>query len=194
MIRHLQKRLFSLVSRGVITLTNSANKCQSLQIKMSGGELKDNIEHIEPYGFTSRPLVGAETVSLFLNGDKSHGVVIVAGDRRYRLKGLEPGEVAIYTDEGDTITFKRQNTIEISTHKFIVNAQKSIDLNAPVIQTNGLSFMVNAKEKAVFMTPTLSSTNEISDKAGTMSNMRQIYNGHTHTETSDTTQKPNQQM
>ncbi|TEA26396.1 phage baseplate assembly protein V [Candidatus Schmidhempelia bombi] len=185
LMRKVLNKIMNIVSRGYITFSNSSSKCQTLQIKMSGGEQKSDIEHIEPYGFTSRPLDGAEAVALFLDGDKSHGVILAAGDRRYRIKSLKKGEVAIYTDEGDCICLNRDNQINIKTKKFIVNAEELIELNAKNV-------LVNASSQAQFTTPLLTSTGDIADKTSTMTNIRTIYNGHTHNETDSVTQSPNQ--
>lgn len=186
-MRKVLNKIMNLVSRGYITFSNSASKCQTLQIKMSGGEQKSDVEHIEPYGFTSRPLDGAEAVALFLDGDKSHGVVFVAGDRRYRIKSLKQGEVAIYTDEGDYIIFNRNNEINVKTKKFIVNADDAIELSTK-------NLVVNASSCTKFDTPLLKSTGEIEDKTSTISIIRTTYNGHTHNETNSITQIPNQKM
>ena len=183
-MRKVLNKIMNLVSRGYITFSNSASKCQTLQIKMSGGEQKSDVEHIEPYGFTSRPLDGAEAVALFLDGDKSHGVVLVAGDRRYRIKSLKQGEVAVYTDEGDYIIFNRNNEINVKTKKFIVNADDAIELNTKSLTVNASGTQFN--------TPSLKSSGEIEDKTSTISDIRTVYNGHTHNETNSITQTPNQ--
>lgn len=186
-MRKVLNKIMNLVSRGYITFSNSASKCQTLQIKMSGGEQKSDVEHIEPYGFTSRPLDGAEAVALFLDGDKSHGVVLVSGDRRYRITSLKKGEVAIYTDEGDYIIFNRNNEINIKTKRFILNADDAIELNTK-------NLVVSATSGTQFNTPLLKSSGEIEDKTSTISNIRIIYNGHTHNETNTVTLNPNQKM
>lgn len=157
-MRELKSAIRNLLSRGVIRLVNSAAKCQLVQIEMLGGELKDDVEHLEPYGYTSCPHDGAEHVAVFPDGDKSHGVVLVVADRRYRLKGLEKGEVALYTDEGDRIVLRRGRRIEVKT----------------------LTLEVEAKTKARFDTPLLECTGEISDKTGTMQKMRDQSNDHEH--------------
>lgn len=186
-MRQVLNKIMNLVSRGFITFSNSTSKCQELQIQMSGGEQKSDVEHIEPYGFTSRPLDGAEAVALFLDGDKSHGVILVASDRRYRIKSLKRGEVAIYTDEGDYIIFNRNNEINVKTKKFIVNADDAIELNTK-------NLVVNASSGTKFDTPLLQSTGEIEDKTSTISTIRTIYNGHTHNETNSVTRVPNQKL
>ena len=80
---------------------------QTLQIKLLADEAKDDIEHVEPYGLTACPHPGAEHVTLFFGGDRSHGVVIVVADRRYRLQGLAAGEVALYDDLGQKVHLTR---------------------------------------------------------------------------------------
>jgi phage gp45-like len=69
-------------------------------VALLADESKDSVEHFEAFGFTSNPKPGAEVVCAFIEGDRSHGVVLVAADRRYRIKNLLPGEVAIYDDHG----------------------------------------------------------------------------------------------
>ena len=186
-MRKVLNKIMNLVSRGYITFSNSASKCQKLQLKMSGGEQKSDVEHIEPYGFNSSQLDGAEAVALFLDGDKSHGVVLVSVDRRYRITSLKKGEVAIYTDEGDYIIFNRNNEINIKTKRFILNADDAIELNTK-------NLVVSATSGTQFNTPLLKSSGEISDKTSTISNIRIIYNGHTHNETNTVTLNPNQKM
>ena len=83
-----------MLVRGTVVLVDSARKLQALQMRLTAGEIKDNLEHFEPYGFTSNPLAGAEGIAAFIGGDRSHGVLLVVADRRYRIQALQPGEVA----------------------------------------------------------------------------------------------------
>lgn len=125
-----------VLARGVVVLANSARKLQSLQLRITAGEVKDDIEHLEPYGFTSCPLAGAEALVGFL-GDRSHGVVIMVADRRFRLQGLKPGEVALHTDQGDSLVFRRGRVIEIETMTLKVKAGESVHFDTPIIRTTG---------------------------------------------------------
>lgn len=133
----MRDRVKNLAARGLVVLADSARKLQALQVRLLAGELKDGMEHLEQYGYTSCPLEGAEALALFLGGDRSHGVVIVAADRRYRLKGLKPGEVAIYTDEGDRIHLKRGRVVEIETVTLRVKASEGIHFDTPEITQTG---------------------------------------------------------
>lgn len=129
--------LTRLLARGTVVLANSANKLQSLQMRLTAGEVNDDMEHFEPYGFTSNPLAGAEGIATFLGGDRSHGVVLVVADRRYRLKALAAGEVAIYTDEGDKIHFKRGRVIDIDTATLNIRASSGVTIDSPTLSMSG---------------------------------------------------------
>ena len=78
----MSRGLSNLLARAVVRGLNTAQKCQMLQIEMAGGEGKSDIEHMEPYGFTAAPILGAEAVAAYFDGDRSHGVVLVVSDRR----------------------------------------------------------------------------------------------------------------
>jgi len=97
------RRIQNMLARGTVALANAANKMQTLQLNLLADETADNVEHFEPYGFTSRPRAGAEALAVFLDGDRSHGITVVVADRRYRLTGLEEGDVALHDDKGQSI-------------------------------------------------------------------------------------------
>lgn len=175
----LGRGLSNLLARAVVRGFDTARKCQMLEIAMAGGEAKNDIEHMEPYGFTAAPLVGAEAVAAYFDGDRSHGVVLVVSDRRYRIRGLESGEVAVYDDLGQSVTLTRAGIVVNGAGK-------------PITFTNA--------PKARFEMD-IESTGEIKDRCDssglTMSAMRTTYNGHKHKENGDgggTTDAPGQKM
>lgn len=127
----------SVLVRGTVALGDSMRKLQSIQLRLLAGEVKDQVEHLEPYGFTAAPLAGAEALAGFMDGDRSHGVVIVISDRRFRLQGLQPGEVALYTDEGDRIHFKRGRVIDVETTTLNIKASESVNFDTPLITSTG---------------------------------------------------------
>jgi phage baseplate assembly protein V len=129
--------LKSMLVRGTVILADAARKLQTLQVRLTAGEIKDGAEHFEPYGLTSHPLAGAEVLTAFLGGDRSHAVVLVASDRRYRIRELQPGEVAIYTDEGDKIHFKRGRIIDIETGTLNIKASSGVHFDTPSITQTG---------------------------------------------------------
>lgn len=115
------------VSRGVIKKINDDPKMQEMQVKMLKDEVYSDLERFNEYGFTSVPLDGSEAIVVCIGGDRDHSVIIKTDDRRYRLKGLKGGEVALYTDEGDCIVFKRDKKIEITCgDKLTVDVENEI--------------------------------------------------------------------
>jgi hypothetical protein len=69
------------------------------------------------------PPPGAEAIVLAPGGARDGAFVIACGDRRYRLQGLAEGEVALFSDEGDALIFRRGNKVEIRTKTFEVKAE-----------------------------------------------------------------------
>jgi phage baseplate assembly protein V len=173
---HLSRRLRLMVSRGVITLVNDALKMQGVQVQLLADEVKDNLERFQNYGFTSHPHAGAEGVVVFAGGSRDHGLVIVVDDRRYRLKGLQAGEVALYTDEGDKIVLKRGNVIEVT-------AAVKVRMVTPLLEVTG---RIEAGGDI---------RDTVATNANTMAGMRTIYDTHTHNDPQGgTVDVPNQQM
>lgn len=141
MLAPVWRRLSMMIARGTVALSDAGRKMQALQVRLLADEVKDNVEHMEPYGYTSRPLAGAEVVTLFLDGDRSHGIVIVAADRRYRLQGLEGGEVALYNaddaePEGCRIVLKRDGLIEVRAKNIDFKAAENLRLEGDTVKVH----------------------------------------------------------
>lgn len=181
----LIKRIRLALGRGIIRLVNDATGVQQIQASLMKNETRSGMERFQEYGFTSVPLPGAEMAAIFIGGSRDHGLIIATEDRRYRLKGLAGGEVALYTDEGDSIVMKRGNEIEVTTNKYTVNCQ---------------DYEVNASNKATFNTPLVRAENDIIDNypinANNLQDLRDIYNIHVHPENDSggPTDDPNQKM
>ena len=131
------------------------------------GESFDNREFIQDYGFASSPKKGAELVIL------AQGNTIVAigsDDRRYRIR-LEEGECALYDDLGQKVHLTRAGIIATSP--------KKITATAPTVE-------IVATVKVKLTTPLLEVSGgiraggDVSDKKGSMQQMRGIHNGHLH--------------
>lgn len=118
-LQPINRKLRQLASRAVIKLVNDGLKLQELQIVGLSGETLDGVERFQEYGFTSNPKAGAEAITLSVGGNRSHTVIVAVDDRRYRLKGLESGEVALYDDLGQKIVLKRDR-IEVESPKVVV--------------------------------------------------------------------------
>ncbi len=139
LLKPLRNRVANMVSRAVVQLVDDSVKMQLLQLGLLDTETRDGIERFQNYGFTSNPLAGAEAAVLFVGGSRDHGLVLAVDDRRYRIRNLESGEVAVYTDQGDSIVFKRGGTVQIT-------ASTAIELGGnahPVAQGDTLNIALN---------------------------------------------------
>lgn len=150
----MMRRLNNMIARCVVSLVNPGVLMQAVQVRLTADEVKSNMEHFEPYGFTANPHPGAEGLALFFGGDRSHGVVINIADRQYRLKVLKSGEVAMYSDEGDYIHLKRGRVIEVKTLTLKVDAADAVEFATK-------AFSVVASEAVSFDTPKIQATGEI---------------------------------
>lgn len=131
----LYRRVMLMVSRLVVNVVHDSLKLQEVQIGLLDDETRDGVERFQNYGMTSVPLPGAEGVCVFVGGNRDHGLILAVDDRRYRIQGLEGGEVALYTDEnlapdGHRIVLKRNNLIEVHCKDAEVHAANDATINA----------------------------------------------------------------
>lgn len=239
-IAPLKRRVLQTVARALIKTIADDKGLQKLQVELLADEVHSNVDRVQEYGFTSAPLPGAEGVFVAVGGSREHGVIIAIDDRRYRLKNLAPGEVALYTDEGDKIHFKRGKKIEINSGAEInLIATNKVTATAPNIEATATTKIkatsplveVIASTKVTMTTPlaevsgnivaagmvvasgfattgitpvageakvaNIRATGVVEDANGTMQEMRDTYNGHTHPENGaggGTTSAPNESM
>ncbi|MDE2442439.1 MAG: phage baseplate assembly protein, partial [Betaproteobacteria bacterium] len=107
MLGPIAQRIGNLLARGSVAAADGARKMRTLQLRLLAGETKDAVEHFEPYGFSAEPHAGAEALAAFFDGDRSHGVCLVVADRRYRIRNMMAGEVAIFDDLGQKVHLTR---------------------------------------------------------------------------------------
>lgn len=174
LIQPLKNKISLLASRGNVTSVKDG-PIQKIQLSMLAGEIKEKISRLQNYGFKSNPKPGAEALTIFLNGDRKHGIAIVVDDKRYVLE-LASGEVAMFTDEGDCIHMKRGKLINIKTNTLKIDALTKVEINSPLIEASGKieaggDIETDASIKAAV---------NVEDAAGTMAEQRTKYNIHLH--------------
>jgi len=136
-IAHLARKMRNIVARGVVAMVDDGKKMQGLQISLLDGELIDNAERPQQYGFSAHPQKGAECFVVFAGANREHPLVLSVDDRRYRFKGGEEGEVIIYSDEGDAIHLKRGNIVEIKTKHLVIKAEDDALIESKAITLRG---------------------------------------------------------
>jgi phage baseplate assembly protein V len=100
------------IGRCVLNFVTDSTGIQVVQTSLLAGEIKD-MERMQQYGFTSAPLPGAEGVAVFVGGNRENGIVIAMDDRRYRLKNLGAGKVALYDSTGSQIVMENDGNITV---------------------------------------------------------------------------------
>lgn len=98
------------IFRGTLVSADDGTKMQTLAIEGMHGEKRRGIEHWHPYGFTAVPVAPkdgeAEVIGVHVGGSRSHMVALGVADRRYRPKGLQPGESALHDNQGQMVAIK----------------------------------------------------------------------------------------
>lgn len=139
-LSRLGRRVQMMVARAVIQRVDDDKGIQSHQLSALAGELVEDAERMQDYGFTSVPFPGAEAVVVFPGGLRSHGLVVAVGDRRYRPTGLQAGEVAMYDDQGQAVILTRDGVrlvsplkVEIESPEVTVTASTRFKVVSPHI-------------------------------------------------------------
>jgi len=175
MLEPLQRRVMSMIAPAIITGVDDSKAIQTLQIQLGKNEVREGVNRVQQYGFSSHPFAQSECAVMFVGGNRDHGLVIAVDDSRYRLKSIAQGEVALYTDEGDVIHLKRGGQIEIT-------CAASVTINAPETKITGnvvIEGNVNVAGKTE-VAGALSSSTSVSDATSSLQALRGIYNGHKH--------------
>ena len=131
----------STIERGTITASKNDDQLRELQVQLQDNYVQDELEHLEPYGFSSEPHCDKQTDAMiaFLGNQRGHGIVLSVTDRRYRITQMKTGEVCIYDDKKRRVYLKADG-IEIdgadspitvkTTDSVTINAAANINLNA----------------------------------------------------------------
>ncbi|KAF1051694.1 MAG: hypothetical protein GAK41_01250 [Burkholderia gladioli] len=142
MIKDIDKRIQRAVSgirqafRGVIGGVQTNGPTATVRGEGLAGENMVDLELFQHYGLTSSPPAGTMVVVVPVGGKTSHGIVIATENGQYRLKALKPGEVAIYTDEGDSIVLSRGRVIDIKTKTLNIEAEESVNCKTPAVNVD----------------------------------------------------------
>lgn len=126
-LRNLGNRVMMMFARGVLRGVTDTTSRQQLQVELLKGELRDGLERMQDYGFTSHP-TGGDVAVAFLAGNREQGIALAVDDRRYRI-GLQPGEVAMYDDLG--------NKVQLLREKVQVTAIQALEIVAPSVTITG---------------------------------------------------------
>jgi phage gp45-like len=127
----LRRKSRAVVSIGRTTkAADDTGNVQLHQVRLDAFSVRDGTKSIGLFGFASHPPIGSDAVCLFLNGDRSGGVVIGTAHQASRLKNLAPGQSAIFDQSGSYVMLNNDGTITMS-------APAGLTINANV-KINGI--------------------------------------------------------
>lgn len=119
-------------ARAVVRASEDTGPLQALQAEATAGELMDRAERMQDYGFASRPHPGAEAAVVFACGQRNHPLIVAVADRRYRLKGLATGEVALHDDQGQVVRLGRAGMTIETPHPLSIAAAGAVSIASDV--------------------------------------------------------------
>jgi phage baseplate assembly protein V len=131
MMEQLGGRIASMLGFARITATKAleGKGLRRVQVQFDQAEARDDTPVVQHYGVATRPKPGADAIVTFIGGNRSLGIIIATNDRRYQFE-LEEGEVALHTDEGDSVHLKRGRVVKIT-------AGTALEIDTPLITTTG---------------------------------------------------------
>jgi phage baseplate assembly protein V len=172
MIEDVKRRIQALVGRGRVKFVDDSGTVQKMQVLMSGMETPDSRFRVPEFGFTSNPPIDSDVIAVHVDGDRSAGAVLGTNHQPSRPTGLQSGETMLYSQDGKYVYLTASGGIVVEA------TGQAVTVNDATIVT------INAATKVRMVTPLLECTGDIIDNAGsnshTMSQMRSIYNTHTH--------------
>ena len=179
--------------RGKLTLTQSGESIQRVQVQGLADETLQEIEQLQQFGFTSHAPAHTDVIVIPLGGDTSHGIVIASEHGSFRVKNLQSGEVAVYDQSGSSIVLKQGKLIEIDCDTLYIKAQTKIRMESPLVeasevltaqgQINGNGGMAIQGGSGAKFTGNIEHMGNFANTGNISNNGKNIGADHTHGET-----------
>jgi phage gp45-like len=162
-VRDAAMRVMVGTSRGTLKKANDQTLMQEVNMELLAGEEIENAERPQPYGVTHVPHNEeawpdenkkghvAELFIAFMGGNRSHPIVLVVDDRRYRICGQKEGELMLHDEQGHQIQITRDGVfVSVPHDKFLTARVMRKDAGKPDAPTKVIqSSMTNDKNDDV---------------------------------------------
>jgi phage baseplate assembly protein V len=134
----LYRRVLMMVAPVRITATDDKGVILTAQVGVSKTpEIIDKVPVIQSYGLHVNPPPNSDAVAIFHAGQRSSPVVIGSNHQKSRPKDKKPGEVMLYTDEGDQIVLGRDHKMSAKTKEYTLNAETSVEIDSKNVTIKG---------------------------------------------------------
>lgn len=150
-------RALNMLAKAVVkTIVDSFGR-QKAQVEVTKGELIDDIERMQDYGFSSNPpSAGTDALIAFLGGSREQGVIVRMENRNFRIKSLASGEVAMFDDLGNIFKMGRNSVELIAVTKATVTAPLAeVVCSSSAKITSGSSSITISPSGVAIISPTL---------------------------------------
>lgn len=113
-VQPIQRRVQLMVGRGSVKSVKDSGGLQTLQIQFNPKEVRADIERVQNFGLTSFPDDGSEAVTIFIGGNRDHGLTVAVDNRKLRPKDLNKGETCLYNSKGVKILLAESKNVEVT--------------------------------------------------------------------------------
>jgi phage gp45-like len=114
-IDRLYRRVLMMVTPVRINTTDDTGNVLKAQIGVSNTpEILDNVPVLQFYGFAVNPPPKTDAIAIFGNGNRSNPVIVGTNNIESRPRNYKPGEVGIFTNEGDTLKFNQGKAVALT--------------------------------------------------------------------------------
>jgi phage gp45-like len=156
-VEEIVMQLRGLLARALVRGSSDAGQAQTVDVTTHEGVHRSRVEVLQPFGVASRPPAGAMTVVLAIGGDQGDLVALPVAAPGRRFGNVPAGGTVIYDAAGNRVFLGNDGIVEI-------HAATRVLIKAPEVRIEG----------------NLVVTGSVADAAGTMQEMRDRYNSHTH--------------
>lgn len=157
MLDEVVMALRGLLARALVRGSSDGGQAQTVDVTTHEGVHRTGVPVMQPFGLASRPPAGGLTVVLAIGGDQGDMVALPVAAPGRRFGSLPPGGAALYDAAGNCVVLGADGVVEI-------RAATRVLIRAPEVRIEG----------------NLVVTGSVEDAAGTMQEMRDRYNEHTH--------------
>lgn len=146
--RQMKNRIMLIVGRGRIESVDDSKKIQLVKGSLLAGEVKDGMESMAHFGFSSNCPEGGDMIINSVASNRDHAIIIATEHREYRFKDLGSGEVVLYSKDGDHVHLKDGNAIDIKTKTLNITAETIVNITSPNVNISG-NLEVGGDEKVI---------------------------------------------
>lgn len=136
-LKPLRQRIMMVVGRGVLESTKDDGGIQFVKGSLLSDEVRDDLERIQNFGFSSRPPAGSEMVCVFVGGNRENGFVVGCDNRDARFKNLAEGESVMFNAGGQFVHLKADGELNKQLASVIATLSGNMEVTGQKFKFQG---------------------------------------------------------